>query len=195
MQRGDAARYVILHQHGGFYLDLDITCTVPMETILSQVNTSGIHTLAGDAPPPVVVDTPIIISKKGEPFMKYCIHKLVTMDHAYFLPFLTIYFSTGPYYLTLAYMQYPCKDQIHIFDVDDFRAGYFLHSQSSSWHSWDGLLIPIFSLPNVSIMFVVLIIWYLLKETLRVRTTQDYNSKDVSGKSFAKENITEIMTN
>ena len=163
MQRGDAARYVILHKHGGFYLDLDITCTVPMETIVSQVNTSRVHTLAGDAPPPVVVDTPIIISKKGEPFMEYCIYKLVSMDHTYFMPFLTIYFSTGPYYLTLTYLQYPCKDQVHIFEVDDFRSGYFLHAQSSSWHSWDGIFIHIFTINNVLIIVIIGIIWYVRK--------------------------------
>ena len=163
MQRGDAARYVILHKHGGYYLDLDITCTVPMETIVSQVNTSEIHTLAGDAPPPVIVDTPILISKKREPFMKYCMHKLVAMDHTYFFPFLTIYFSTGPYYLTLTYLQYPCKNQIHIFEVDDFRAGYFLHAQSSSWHSWDGVLILIFTIRNIAIMVVMGTIWYFRK--------------------------------
>eukprot|EP00658_Telonema_sp_P-2_P056875 TRINITY_DN45334_c0_g1_i2.p1 TRINITY_DN45334_c0_g1~~TRINITY_DN45334_c0_g1_i2.p1 ORF type:complete len:317 (+),score=63.60 TRINITY_DN45334_c0_g1_i2:61-1011(+) len=31
IERGDLGRYLILHQHGGYYADLDVSCTLPVE--------------------------------------------------------------------------------------------------------------------------------------------------------------------
>ena len=104
MQRGDAARYVILHKYGGVCLDLDTTCLVPLDKILSTYDLTKTDTLVSDVPRPGLIDTPIIISKKENPFMEFCTRKLVVMNNYYLLPFLTVYFSMGLYYLSLSYL-------------------------------------------------------------------------------------------
>ena len=158
MQRGDAARYVILHKYGGVYLDLDITCLIPLDKILSTYNLTKTDTLVSDVPGPGLIDTPIIISKKENPFMEFCTRKLVVMNNYYLLPFLTVYFSTGPYYLSLSYLQYPCMDTVFRIDTLYTRSLYFLHQQSASWQIWDYLLIKFFERLFIPLLFIVIIV-------------------------------------
>ena len=158
MQRGDAARYFILHKYGGIYLDLDITCLVPMDRILPTFNFNKTDALVSKVPGPGLIDTPIIISKKGNPFMEFCMRKLVVMKNYYVLPFLTVYFSTGPYYLSLSYLQYPCMDTVHRMDTKYTRELYFLHQQSASWQIWDYLLIKFFERLFFPLFFLAIVL-------------------------------------
>ena len=169
MQKGDAARYVILHKFGGVYLDMDITCLIAMDTILSTFDLTKTDTLVSDVPGPGLIDTPIIISKKDNPFMEFCMRKLTVMNHKYFLPFLTVYFSTGPYYLSLTYLQYPCMDTVFRIDTLYTRTLYFLHQQSASWQIWDYLIIKFFERLFFPLFFIVIIVKLLMSKTWRIK--------------------------
>ena len=169
MQKGDAARYVLLHKFGGIYLDLDITCMVSMETALSAVNLGQVDTIAGDAPGPGVIDTPILASKPGNPFMEFCLRKLRVMNHSHLLPFLTVFFSTGPYFLSLTYLQYPCKDTIHRIDILYTRSLYFHHQHSASWQKWDYYIIKFFEHYFLPLAFLVILAKILLPMRTRIK--------------------------
>ena len=45
IQRVDVARYFILHKFGGMYIDLDITCLEPFDSIIKKrFHANGLHT-------------------------------------------------------------------------------------------------------------------------------------------------------
>ena len=168
IQRGDSARYFILHHFGGVYLDLDITCIVPIDSVLSTFDLTKIDTLVSDVPGPGLIDNPIIISKKANPFMEFCMEKLVVMNHYYLLPFLTVYFSTGPYFVSLTYLQFPCLDTVFRMDVKYTRTLYFLHQQSSSWHTWDHIIIRFFD-HGIFLLLVLAVIVFRLSKLKKSR--------------------------
>ena len=169
MQKGDAARYVLLHKFGGVYLDMDITCLVSMDMVLSSIDLTKKDTVAGDAPGPGVMDTPILVSKQGNPFMEFCMRKLTVMNHFYVLPFLTVFFSTGPYYLSLTYLQYPCKDTIYRIDVLYTRTLYFSHQHSASWQRWDYYIIKFFERYFIPLFIAAIVIKLLLPHKTRIK--------------------------
>ena len=162
MQKGDAARYVLLHRFGGVYLDMDITCLVSMDTILRTVDLFRVHTVLGHGPFPRPVDTPVLMSKPNNPFMEYCMRNLRVMDHSYLLPFLTVFFSTGPYFLSLTYFRYPCQGSIHRLDLKYTRSLYFHHDLSASWQTWDYYIIKFFEHYFFPLLVLALLVRLLL---------------------------------
>ena len=169
MQKGDAARYVLLHKFGGVYLDMDITCLVSMDVVLSSIDLTKTDTIAGDAPGPGVMDTPILISKQGNPFMEFCMQKLTVTNHFYVLPFLTVFFSTGPYYLSFTYLQYPCKETIHRMGLLYTRTLYFFHQHSASWQRWDYYIIKFFEHLFFPLLIVAIIVKLIIPHRSRIK--------------------------
>ena len=122
-----------------------------------------------DAPGPGVMDTPILASKTGNPFMEFCMRKLRVMNHSHLLPFLTVFFSTGPYFLSLTYLQYPCKETIHRIDTLYTRSLYFHHQHSASWQKWDYYLIKFFERYFLPLACVAVLAKILLPMRTRIR--------------------------
>ncbi|KAA1123709.1 hypothetical protein PGTUg99_006849 [Puccinia graminis f. sp. tritici] len=89
IQRADAVRYFILHHYGGVYMDLDIGCIRPMDSLLR-------FDLILPQTVPVGVSNDLMFSAKGHPFMDFIIHRLGQFDHDYKLNYATVMFSTGP---------------------------------------------------------------------------------------------------
>lgn len=89
IQRADAVRYFILHHYGGVYMDLDIGCVRPMDSLLR-------FDLVLPQTVPVGVSNDLMFSAKGHPFMDFIIHRLAQFDHDYRLNYATVMFSTGP---------------------------------------------------------------------------------------------------
>ncbi|WAR63846.1 hypothetical protein PtB15_16B5 [Puccinia triticina] len=89
IQRADAVRYFILHHYGGVYMDLDIGCIRPMDSLLR-------FDLILPQTVPVGISNDLMFSAKGHPFMDFIIHRLGQFDHDYRLNYATVMFSTGP---------------------------------------------------------------------------------------------------
>ena len=165
IQRADSARYFLMHQYGGFYLDLDITCKKSFDAILEEV-APEIDTIVSDAPE-IGVDTPMVFSKPGTPFMELTQQRLMSMNIWYILPYFTIYMSTGPYMLSASYWHFPCKETIHVLPMELSRKKYFRHGQSGTWHTWDTEIIETFLRFYetgwlVVVLLIIVVYWFVV---------------------------------
>lgn len=132
----DMARYIILHQHGGIYADIDIECIKNMLDIYMSfpVNTGVVMYYTK----PFGVSNDFIIAKAKHPFMTAVIRGLSSSNRWYVLPFLTEMFSTGPVYLSARFWSFKNRyDMIVLQDTQSFLS----HRTGESWHESDAKLI------------------------------------------------------
>ncbi|KNF05580.1 hypothetical protein PSTG_01389 [Puccinia striiformis f. sp. tritici PST-78] len=150
IQRADAVRYFILHHYGGVYMDLDIGCLRPMDSLLR-------FDLVLPQTVPVGVSNDLMFSAKGHPFMDFIIHRLGQFDHDYQLNYATVMFSTGPMALSALYNMFrrspsfgltpgmPAFGPVRILPPKLYGKNlaapqpspgpYFTHYYGSSWHT------------------------------------------------------------
>lgn len=105
IRRADAMRYVILHEYGGVYVDLDMESLLPLDSIIRKyscilpqepyehpVIDSNFEHLAINA---------LMACRKGHPMMKMFYENLPRYFHMW-----NLLDSTGPHYITLHYRDY-----------------------------------------------------------------------------------------
>ena len=84
------------------------------------------------------------MSSVNNSFIAYAAQRLPYTNGWYGMPYWSVMFSTGPLFLWLTYLGYPCKDHVHILTVKQASEEYFIHMHESSWHSWDGVIFRCF---------------------------------------------------
>lgn len=137
IQRADAIRYFLLYHYGGVYADLDIGCSgdhkidplLKLDAFIPKTK-------------PIGFSNDLMGSKPNHPFFKDLIESLSSWDYWYIFPYLTVFFSTGPMFLSLKFGHYLQmeKDPIYILMPEVYSDGpskIFKHYQGSTWHSWD----------------------------------------------------------
>jgi inositol phosphorylceramide mannosyltransferase catalytic subunit len=134
IQRADVIRYFVLYKYGGIYMDLDIGCAdlsldtlLPFDAVVPQTKPFGFS-------------NDMLAAKPGHEFFKLLIIQLPKWDHWYVFPYLTVFCSTGPLYLSIQHSYYRGLDVIWTLDVDLYSDGaekIFKHYEGSTWHSWD----------------------------------------------------------
>lgn len=135
----DMAKYAILYDNGGIYIDMDITSSGRKLSELGQVLKPGVST-ALYLTEPFGVATDFIISKPNDPFMEHVLCGLSATNHWYIFPYLTTMMTTGPAYLYSRYLSYDHKDTVQL--LDQITMSYFVHHLTGgTWHQWDGKLI------------------------------------------------------
>lgn len=105
IRRVDALKYVILHEFGGVYVDMDLENIKPIDPLMKtyscflgqepyehSILDGNFETLAINA---------IMACRPKHPFMKMLIDNLESFKHMY-----NVLDSTGPHYLTFIYNQY-----------------------------------------------------------------------------------------
>ncbi|THH32948.1 hypothetical protein EUX98_g1259 [Antrodiella citrinella] len=152
IQRADAIRYFVLYHYGGIYIDLDIGCLRPIDSLLT-------YPVILPRTNPVGVSNDLMFAQKGHPFMAQTIHHLVTFDHSWVLNYPTVMFSTGPMFLSAQYGLYTASHpptpehpggEVRILPKslygknakpDEAPHSYFTHYYGSSWHADDAAFI------------------------------------------------------
>ena len=89
IQRVDAAKYFILHHHGGVYLDLDISCRrslIPLLPFPAWVPRAS----------PLGVNNDALAFRKGHAAVEKMTNMLRPRNKNFLFPYLTIFWSTGP---------------------------------------------------------------------------------------------------
>lgn len=128
----DVAKYIILHQYGGIYADLDIECIQDMfETYKSFPADTGIVMYYTK---PFGVATDFLIAKPKHPFMSAVIRGLKSSYRWYILPYFTVMLSTGPTYLSARFWSFSSRYDMIV--LEDTRA-YITHRTGGSWHEAD----------------------------------------------------------
>jgi len=152
IQRTNILRYLLLHHYGGVYLDVDITCRVPVDTLLHMpFVTPGAH--------PAGINNAFILARPQHPFLQETISRIPSRDIPWPLPYVENMLTTGCMFITNSWMEYTRKgrdlewqDKVFVL-ADQHRSleshmlrgetttPLFKHGGASSWHSWDAELI------------------------------------------------------
>lgn len=141
IQRVDAMRYFILYHYGGIYIDLDVGCARPVESLLKFP-----AFLPGTRP--LGVSNDVMGSRQGHPLMKALGDALLTQGprQNYGTKYATVFFSTGPMFVNSVLASYwrtvirAEKDKVMILPpqfYDKTHASFFVHFPGSSWHGTD----------------------------------------------------------
>ena len=161
ISRVDVARYFLLYHYAGIYLDLDISCIVPFDQIVTSVAnvTSPNHRIESDvilaeAAPFGVVGDFIGVRRRRSSFMRHVVVGLpAAADVWYPLPYLTVMCGTGPIYLTRKLRKFQSLyatrtrrnsgGDVHVSIVPKhwYEHVFFKHLRGATWHSWDGRLL------------------------------------------------------
>lgn len=152
IQRADAIRYFILYHYGGVYMDLDIGCQRPMDSLLT-------FPVILPRTIPVGVSNDLMFAEKNHPFMAQTIRNLIAWDFSWILNYPTVMFSTGPMFLSAQYgawtsahpatLEYP-GGEVRILPKslygknalpEEAPHSFFSHYYGSSWHADDAAFI------------------------------------------------------
>ena len=117
IRRADAMRYVILHEYGGVYVDLDVeslssldsivrkySCILPQEPYEHPIIDSNFEHLVINA---------LMACRSGHPLMKKFLETLPKFAHMW-----NVLDSTGPHYATFVYHEYVDSSQHNPTDDD-----------------------------------------------------------------------------
>ena len=135
VQRADFARYIILHYHGGIYADIDIACSKSLSVVNRTLPSNAEFVMYKTRP--LGISNDFLMSKPRHPFITSVINGLSNANRWYLLPYLTVFFSTGPFYLYGRYKAYQKKDDILILNSVE---SFVRHKSGASWHQYDGRL-------------------------------------------------------
>ncbi|SCV03182.1 LAME_0H08372g1_1 [Lachancea meyersii CBS 8951] len=135
IERADALRYFLLSHFGGVYIDLDDGCRRkldPLLTVPAFVRKTS----------PTGISNDVMGSVPRHPFFQKVIESLKKYDRNWFVPYITIMFSTGPLFVSVIWKQYkrwgvPENGVVRILQPADYKKhtySFFSISQGSSWH-------------------------------------------------------------
>lgn len=146
IQRADIARLVVLHAEGGIYADLDVYPQLLDEvSCLQKLGYEAIFTpMAGTSG----ISNHLIMAERGSKALEWILHEAKRRENVakrMLLPYLQVFWSTGPIMVTSALLQYARANGAagHTVAVlDDNYAGMVVrHATGRSWHGPDGRLL------------------------------------------------------
>jgi hypothetical protein len=164
IQRANVLRYALLHHYGGVYLDLDVTCRVPLDDLLIGEHTPSFLTPAAY---PAGVNNAFILTRPGHPFLTALLGRLPSRNLRWGLPYVENMLTTGCMFFTNAWMAYVRvtaarvgqdveglghDNRVQVLaDRDNGLESHMLrgkvvtplfeHGGASSWHGWDAAAI------------------------------------------------------
>jgi len=167
IERVDAARYFILYEFGGVYIDLDMECFKSFDTLFDQDDCCWFSLEAGPSIENKVVSNAFMAAPKGHPLFADLVRKLLTIKGRD-ITFKDVFNNTGPdmlqRFLFKSLGQYTFKliglericpigvlKQLDIYsqlshdDICTHDALIFLHHNTESWnvqHRWPGVELP-----------------------------------------------------
>lgn len=139
IERADAIRYFVLNHFGGIYIDLDDGCIRRLDPLLT-VPAFVRKTI------PTGISNDVMGSVPKHPFFIKVIENLERYNWNYFVPYITIMYSTGPLFLSVIWKQYirwnnvPEYGTVRILQPDDYKkhaTSFFAIAPGSSWHMND----------------------------------------------------------
>ena len=169
IQRADAIRYFILYHYGGVYMDIDIGCQRPVDSLLT-------FPVILPRTIPVGVSNDLMFAEKNHPFMAQTIHNLIAFDLSWVLNYPTVMFSTGPMFLSAQYgawtSAHPATPEQPGGEVrilpkslygknaqpEEVPHSYFSHYYGSSWHADDAAFVGFLGHWGKALMWIALFV-------------------------------------
>lgn len=131
IQRADVARYIILYHEGGIYADLDC---FPSGTKVDEILDADLvltMTLNSNG-----VSNHFMMAAPKLKFMKKVLNELKYYNDFIIFPYLRVFYSTGPLFLTIQLNSY--KDEMDFLLQSQLDNHYNTHSIGRSWLLIDG---------------------------------------------------------
>ncbi len=143
IQRADAARYLILHEHGGVYADMDIACARALEP------------LAGEelvlAPTwPFGLSNDLMMARPGHPFFRKLLDGLPGAFRRWYRfwvpPYVRVLSGCGSSYLTSVWNRMAADAPARLLTPEEYghpdtSHAFVRHLPGSTWHDWDAHMV------------------------------------------------------
>ncbi|OHF01613.1 hypothetical protein CORC01_03103 [Colletotrichum orchidophilum] len=144
IQRADVARLVVVHAEGGIYADLDVYPRSTQE--MSCVQNLGLQGVFAPTSGTLGLSNHFFMAQRGSPFLEWALQEAKrrggSASKRILLPYLQVFWSTGPIMVTYAFRQYAWMySTVHhgMVLLDEGYAGkLFGHAAGRSWHGSDG---------------------------------------------------------
>jgi mannosyltransferase OCH1-like enzyme len=143
IQRVDSARYLMLHEMGGVYADLDLICRKPLDELLD-------HELVLARTRPLGLTNALMMARPAHPLMRSALERLPEAFRRWQRSWLPRHFrvllTTGPLFLTGCRRDRGAGTGERILGLDEYGHGapersYVRHIPGGSWEQWDSRLL------------------------------------------------------
>ncbi|KHN94072.1 Glycosyltransferase, DXD sugar-binding motif protein [Metarhizium album ARSEF 1941] len=147
IQRADLARLVVVHAEGGIYADLDVYPGAAEElTCLRHVGLRGIFAPTSGA---LGLSNHFFMAERGSEFLRWALYEAKrrggSPSRRILLPYLRVFWSTGPLMVTSAFRQYSWMYGASDHELGVLGASYgrtvIRHAAGRSWHGVDGYVL------------------------------------------------------
>ena len=165
----DAFRYMVLNTYGGVYIDLDIGCLRSLNSLLEN------HAIIPQTKP-FGYSNDFIMCEPHNPFIADLVENLPRFNLWLILPYLTVFYSTGPLFMSIVYRRYKSRVGMEYLDVvvlpevlysGSDSVSYFNHYEGSSWHTWDSdFVFLLWGILNRAFYILLLLIFLLVMRIL-----------------------------
>lgn len=148
IQRADLARLIVVHARGGFYADLDVhPRSAEALPCLQRLKLDAIFASTSDASPGL--SNHFFVAERGSAFLwalNEAKRRGASVSKRILLPYLQVFWSTGPMMLTTASREYAWSRGADGPSGLGVLSGPFVksvvrHAPGRSWHSLDGRLL------------------------------------------------------
>ncbi|KAL4224582.1 hypothetical protein ACF0H5_015282 [Mactra antiquata] len=184
VRKADVARYVVLYQYGGWYIDMDVVCKHSLKPLEDEAVHLNKSIIVRETEPVGFSNDFIGITPKHT-FLYTVLTALDKSNRWFVFPYANTMLATGPLFLWGRYLNYNEKASFYIIKNATYSK-YLQLLHNSSWHSWDGLIIWYFfkdrkslAILIVSVTFIVTLgifyykhrkksipeLWFLVKQT------------------------------
>ena len=161
IQRVDAVRYFILHQHGGVYMDMDIGCRRPLDALVASLPAgAGLFMQTS----PMGLSNDLMIAPPQSPILWHLAQSLHGASGWYGTHYLSVAFSTGSGFLTLGYDRVRGRTAkvLRREHYENRNGSFFYHVPGSTWHKSDAdfllMLSPLMHWCRLCVVVVVVVV-------------------------------------
>ena len=137
VRRADVARYVILYEYGGVYVDMDIGCRGRIDVLINSLATSHVVLYLTK---PFGVSNDFMIAKPRTAFFRHVLCGLGTGNRWYILPSATTIMMTGPGYLYSRYKTFDRFEDVLLLRESALKH-HIKHQDGGAWHGLDAKII------------------------------------------------------
>ncbi|KAH8690910.1 hypothetical protein BGW36DRAFT_432685 [Talaromyces proteolyticus] len=197
IQRADVARLMVVHAKGGIYADLDVHPKSVEEMLCLQH--SDLEGIFAPTAGTLGLSNHFFMAQRGSAFLLWTLHEAKRRggprSKRIILPYLRVFWSTGPMMVTSAFRKYAWMHSTMDHDIglldESYGGSLFWHAAGRSWHEWDGRLLNIIgdhmAVENPWVVFSFLVTFlgfaYIMARRCYKVKSRQYKNTSLSGKS------------
>ena len=165
--RADIARYLVIHNKGGVYADIDVKCKQNLNNLYEAADYKRV--ILNYTYNPYGVSNDFFAASRNHVFMKHVIDGLNQSDVPYLTPYMGTMFRTGPMFMLGRYLSYPFKSEIYLIPKRSAQAYVDSSDHGKSWYSIDGKIIDTVwvKIGPLKLVFAVIVIVLVVRYTKR----------------------------